>query len=191
MKTYAYHVRHKSGWSTGCGPRPEQCHTCGAALPEPKAGECTTGYGCGKSERVAPCMLPGAPAAPAWLVGVQAGLKKGEYIERSPAVCYACCAAEDRRAMLETGRATLYLTILPGSSEVGMMNRKAFHGWNYADGKVTNWPGSLSLACRVKRGNHNMAGRRYDVWFTLEGQPWHGTQYGDNTQIVHCHRVKG
>ena len=187
MKTYAYHVRHKNGWGTGCGPRPEQCHTCGGALPAPAADSCTAGYGCGKSEPVSARQYlietrEAISAAPV--------LKAGESLERSPAVCFACCAAEDRARMIETGRATLYLTILPGSSEVGMVNRKAFHGWNYADGKVTNRAGSLSFACRVKRGAHNMAGRRYDVWFTFNGQPWHGTQYGDNTQIAHCRRVK-
>ena len=89
--------------------------------------------------------------------------------------CYACCAAEDQKRMRETGRATLYLS-------------------KGADGKYTvgNWPGSLKLGVYgMTRGRHNIARVRYDFGFTFEGQPWRGTQYGDNTQIAHCRRVKG
>ena len=60
------------------------------------------------------------------------------------------------------------------------------------DEGVTNWPASLVFPVRYRRiGRHNWAGKRYDVWFTgPDGKPWHGTQYGDNTQIIHCKRVK-
>lgn len=84
--------------------------------------------------------------------------------------CYACCAETDRKAMIETGRATLYLT-----------------------GKeLTNWPGSLRFpAGYVRKGRHNIARVRYDAWFTgPDGKPWHAVQYGDSTQIAHCKRVK-
>lgn len=87
-------------------------------------------------------------------------------------VCYACCAEIDRAEMKETGRAVLYL-----------------------DGvqQVTNWPGTLRLAVRYSRqGNHNMAGSRTDVWFQgPDGKEWHGTQYGENSQLCHCRRIKG
>lgn len=85
----------------------------------------------------------------------------------------------DRKQMAETGKIVLFLTI----SEY--MNMRLFQ-----DGKLTNWPGSLEIPCRVKRGRHNMAGTRYDVWFRLHGKEWHGVQYGDNTQICHCKRLK-
>ncbi len=82
--------------------------------------------------------------------------------------CYACCAERDRASMRETGRATLYLT------EKG----------------ITNWPASLCLPVEHRKtGRHNIARKRYDVWFSFEGQHWHGVQYGDNTQIVHCKRI--
>jgi hypothetical protein len=72
--------------------------------------------------------------------------------------------------MKDEGRITLYLT---------------------DDGRVTNWPNSLSFKGHVSKGRHNIAGTRYDVWFTgPDGHRWHGTQYGDNTQICHCKRTK-
>ncbi len=57
--------------------------------------------------------------------------------------------------------------------------------------EVTNWPGTLSiLVQRMRRGRQNMAGTRIDVWFWFEGHRWHGVQYGPNTDLVHCRRVK-
>ena len=83
--------------------------------------------------------------------------------------CYACCATRDRDAMRRDGRATLYLT---GST-------------------LSNWPGSLSFTVRSTRvGRHNIARTRTDVWFAFEGYWWHGTQYGDNTQLCHCKRTR-
>ena len=88
--------------------------------------------------------------------------------------CYACCADDDRKQMQETGRITLYLS----ESKTGE--------WS-----VSNWPGSLRFPCNVPRvSRHNIARWRYDVWFTANGENWHGVQYGDNTQICHCRRTK-
>lgn len=84
-------------------------------------------------------------------------------------VCYACCAKRDREHMREHGRITLYLT---GS-------------------KIANWPGTLEFtADTVRKGQHNIARTRTDVWFRVDGEHWHGVQYGENTQIVHCKRVR-
>ena len=90
--------------------------------------------------------------------------------------CYECCAAQDRASMIETGKATLYLSAPKEGNKF----------------KITNWPGSLSFAVgHVRTGRHNWAGRRYDAWFTgPDGKNWHGVQYGDNTQIIHCRRIK-
>jgi hypothetical protein len=92
--------------------------------------------------------------------------------------CYACCAARDKRRMTQTGRATLYL--VDSQASVG----RAF--------TVQNWSGSLCFPVTYcRKGAHNMARTRYDVWFTgPDGKPWYGVQYGDNTQILHCRRVK-
>ena len=99
--------------------------------------------------------------------------------------CYACCALRDKEQMRTTGKAVLYLTHDTYAGE----GKTIFHG-SFRSGKVTNWPGSLEIPCQVKRGSHNMAGTRYDVWFTFEGQDWYGVQYGENSQLTYCHRLK-
>jgi len=44
---------------------------------------------------------------------------------------------------------------------------------------------------RVTTGRHNFGLTRYDVWFDgKDGHIWHGVQYGDNAQILHCKRTK-
>ena len=60
-----------------------------------------------------------------------------------------------------------------------------------SNGEVMNWPGTLRFPAHVRKGRHNIAGSRYDVWFAgPDGFQWHGVQYGDNTQICHCKRTK-
>lgn len=72
--------------------------------------------------------------------------------------------------MVATGRATLYLDGL----------------------NILDWPGRLRFrAARRSTGRHNIAGTRTDVWFVgPDGAAWHGVQYGQNTQIVHCKRTR-
>lgn len=89
-------------------------------------------------------------------------------------VCFKCCAVTDVKAMIEHGHSKhlpLYL------------------GGRY----ITNWPGTLRFTVMEQREthHHNIAGRRRDVWFRgPDGYVWHGTQFGGNTQIVHCKRTK-
>jgi len=89
--------------------------------------------------------------------------------------CYACCADRDVEHMKNEGKTALYLT----RDDNGQA-------------KLTNWPGSLTFGVYHQRiGRHNMAGKRYDVWFTGPDQSaWHGVTFGDNTQICHCKRIK-
>lgn len=98
--------------------------------------------------------------------------------------CYLCCAERDRLDMTMCGRTILYLTATPrfGGAE------QSSNLWT-----VTNWPGSLSYAVHtVHTGRHNIAGRRYDVWFRDDlGATWHGVTYSGNTQLCHCRRLKG
>ena len=104
-------------------------------------------------------------------------------------LCFACCGNLDTAAMIETGRATLYLTLDKERAAAGYPRRE---GWHYGQHELTNWPGTLRLRSgAVKRGRHNIAGSRWDIWFNgPDGTPWHGVQYGENTQICHCKRVK-
>lgn len=98
--------------------------------------------------------------------------------------CYECCADTDRQEMIETGKATLYLTmeVSDGATRLGLPVKV---------NTVTNWPGSLKFRTgEARKGHHNIARTRYDVWFRgPDGKDWHGVQYGDNTQICHCHRL--
>ena len=90
--------------------------------------------------------------------------------------CYACCANIDRARMIETGRATLYLT------------RGANGRWY-----ISNWPGSLKFEVRHLRLTPNGGGfgaDRMDAWFTgPDGQEWHAVNRGDN-QLARCRRKK-
>lgn len=86
------------------------------------------------------------------------------------AICYTCCAKEDKAYMSANGRAVLY----------------------WADNKVTNWPGSLVIKPeRVKTSAHNIGKWRTDVWFRFEDTWWHGVHIGYNHQIIRCRRLKG
>jgi hypothetical protein len=117
---------------------------------------------------------------------VLTGCTPGYALERhGNLVCFACCADVDRDDMVRTGKAALYLVRKDNPGHTGQAP--------YSVWEVTNWPGSLRFACGTPRkGFHNMARTRYDVWFTgPDGRDWHGVQYGDNTKIVHCKRVKG
>jgi len=89
--------------------------------------------------------------------------------------CYACCAEQDKQHMREHGKIALYLV----QDKTG-------------SNRITNWPNSLSFPVNhIRKGRHNIASCRYDCWFSFEGQQWHGVQFGDNTQIIHCKRIKG
>ena len=107
-------------------------------------------------------------------------------------LCDACCGETDREDMVRTGRAMLYLTIPPKGEARSTYGLKGEFR-RYSDGSVylSNWPGTLRFNLgAVKKGRHNIAGVRYDVWFTgPDGKEWHGVQYGGMTQICHCRRV--
>lgn len=93
----------------------------------------------------------------------------GAEVERS--VCFPCCGKRDEKWMRENDRMTLYYT---------------------GDGRIINWPGSLEFKERdMKVSRHNIARVRYSVWFNgPDGSPWYGVQYGDNTQLLHCRKLK-
>lgn len=100
-------------------------------------------------------------------------------------ICFACCGERDRLSMREGKPIALYLN-MPTTLYMGQNHA---NGSNFAS--LTNWPGTLKIVLHgVRKGYHNMAGYRYDVWFTFEGHKWHGVQYGDNTQICRCRTVR-
>lgn len=89
-------------------------------------------------------------------------------------LCYECCGKNEARDLRETGKGYLYLT----------RDKSGAH-------TVSNWPGTLKIPVHhMRKGSHNMARTRYDVWFTFEGTAWHGVQYGEWTQVCHVRRLK-
>lgn len=138
------------------------CVDCGKEIIHP-AKSLTTGFGWDENER-------------------------GDKVK----VCFACCGYRDKAEMILTGRATLYLSKV--SAEPKVTHLLGVRQTGRVDGtwKITNWPGTLKFEPgMVKRGRHNIAGTRYDVWFCgPDGFRWHGVSYGGNTQILHCKRTK-
>lgn len=176
---FAFHVRHRNDWSTGCGPRPTVCAECGDTLPPPPppgAGG-STGYGCDSHSMVidaAAYMRLTNEAPPA--------LARGDVLEASRAYCFECCGRSDADAMRATGRATLYLTY----PTRGTMPASGWHSF-----RVTNWPGTLDVPAygRVRRYAGGFGAQRTDVWFQFAGARWHGVTRGDS-QILRCRRLK-
>lgn len=102
-------------------------------------------------------------------------------------ICYECCGKRDAKQLETDNKVTLYLThdtFIHGTGTVAPMG-------SMRNGKVSNWPGTLTIPCRVRIGRHNMARFRYDVWFEFAGRKWHGVQVGDNTQLCHCRVIRG
>ena len=91
-------------------------------------------------------------------------------------VCFECCGKQDSAELMSLpigGKMCLYLSMDKGKEYF-----------------VSNWPGTFKIHIHsVRKGRHNMAGNRYDVWFDYFGNSYHGTQYGDNTQICHIRRI--
>lgn len=87
------------------------------------------------------------------------------------------CAQACKARMIESGRATLYLT------------RETIAG-GHVRHFVTDWAGELKFRVHtISKGRHNIAGTRYDAWFIgPDNQPWHGVNIGDN-QILRCRRL--
>ena len=91
-------------------------------------------------------------------------------------ICFVCCGENDKNTLLNLKpkeKMTLYLV---------KENNKYF---------VTNWPGTFKKEIyNFKKGKHNLALERIDVWFKLEGLNFHGKQFGNFTQTCHIQKTK-
>ena len=96
-------------------------------------------------------------------------------------ICFKCCGENDRKELenMKIGERTSLYLILDGDT-VG--------GWGRA--KVSNWPNSYVKHCNYKKGSHNLAGVRYDVWFTEGKNYFHGVRYGRDSEICYVTCVK-
>lgn len=88
-------------------------------------------------------------------------------------ICFDCCGKNDMeqlRNLKPKEKMCLYL--------------------NTKNKKITNWPGTLKIQLHyIREGKHNIAGKRYDTWFSLGQFNYHGVQYGNNTQIIHIKKL--
>jgi hypothetical protein len=95
-------------------------------------------------------------------------------------ICYDCCGEMDKEQMKQMkpgDRITLYLT--SGKDENGCSGHF-----------VTNWPGTLKIKVYAVEGRHNFAGVRRDVHFKYMGNFFHGTQYGNFSEICHVRCIR-
>lgn len=87
-------------------------------------------------------------------------------------ICFECIGKNDLEEMTNAKRGqkfTLYL----------------------CNSEVSNWPGSFkSPIYGLSKGRHNIARYRYDFYFNVGKNKFHGVQFGDNTQIAHCKAIK-
>lgn len=108
--------------------------------------------------------------------------------ENGDKICYRCCAALELDYMREHGRTVLYLSLDEDATKADYGHKRY---------KITDWPGQLKFTPinGVYVGRHNWGIPRYDCWFADRENPdgtqyWHGVQYGDDTQLIHCRRIK-
>lgn len=108
----------------------------------------------------------------------RSGIGTGYGTDRNTGVktCYTCIGKNDERALSGANvgdKFTHYLT------------KK---GGEYF---VCNWPSSMKFRVYgVRKGRHNMAGSRYDVNFSRGGKNFIGTNYGEDSQILHIRCIK-
>lgn len=103
--------------------------------------------------------------------------------------CFDCCTDQDKKQMMDTGKIALYLVSIPEDELPVIRGGMSYDSRVIAH--ITNWPGMISIPIYgISKGRHNWAYVRYDVWFTFAGEEWHGTQYGNDTQLCHCKRLK-
>lgn len=88
-------------------------------------------------------------------------------------ICYSCCAKAD-------------YTLLD-SMKVG---DKASFYLNVDSNEIINWPGTMRIHAYVRKGLHNIAGVRYDAYFSYNGKRFWGVRYGQDNEICHIKRIK-
>lgn len=90
--------------------------------------------------------------------------------------CYQCIGLMDEKQLSEAkigDRFTHYLTKNDG---------------NYF---ICNWPSSMKFRVYgVRKGSHNIARSRYDVNFSRGGKNFIGTNYGENSEVLHIRCIK-
>lgn len=112
----------------------------------------------------------------------------GTMPEAQEVVCYDCCGKRDL-AELQNAK--------PGDKFTFYLIKEKNGDGHIPTGcwVATNWPGTWKHVVFPRVGNHNWAGVRRDVWFSV-GKPdgsrnyFHGIQYGDDSEICHVTCLK-
>lgn len=124
-------------------------------------------------EEVKVCHVCGKTIEPSRNGGTGYGVDKEKHI-----ICYDCCTKLelDHLNSLKVGeKTTLYLS-------------KSKEDDKYY---VSNWTSGFSIPVKKHSiGEHNMAGIRRDVWFEYNNHYFHGTQYGNFSELCHIKRIK-
>lgn len=81
-------------------------------------------------------------------------------------VCYQCVADLDKEALKN---------LKPGEKHTMYFEK--------ANSEVTNWPGTLRIACFYERIKHNFAREAYAISFWFEGSRFYGRNIGDNDLV--------
>lgn len=92
-------------------------------------------------------------------------------------ICYDCCGKQDLQEMKDAKPGECFRLYLDAEKHPYV---------------VSNWAGTLIFNCYCSNnGTNNIAKTRIDVWFDNdEIGHWWGVQYGDQTQICHCTKLK-
>ncbi len=92
-------------------------------------------------------------------------------------ICYPCCGKQTEEELLSMNvgdRTTLYFS---GNDEKGY--------------EVTNWPGTFRRTVYPRKSQTNWRHvERFDFWFKVGENHFHGKQIGHNNEIAHVQCVK-
>jgi hypothetical protein len=55
---------------------------------------------------------------------------------------------------------------------------------------ITNWIGAFEKKVYIREGRHNITGIRRTFNFSIDNFNYTGTQYGYNSEIAHCYKLK-
>lgn len=116
------------------------------------------------------------------------------YTRDNRMVCVKCCAELEKAYMRTHDKIVLYFQSFQHRYQTDYTRKNKIYiigGHGDVMGELTDAMGNKIVDLYyIDRGKHNIAGRRYDFRFMFEGRTWHGTVYGDNSDLAYCRRLK-
>lgn len=90
--------------------------------------------------------------------------------------CYACCAEQDKKTLLETGELAGYLT------------KDKENEYKYI---FTNFPNSFKLPVyKTRESRNNWGYKRIDFWLKYEGNCYYGRLIGTDNEYCKIKKIK-